>query len=93
MGGATVSWLLLLAAEASDLTLPYGEASRPRSCAPGAPAARGEPSLGARSPGPWDRVRQQPVEALCTALARIQIRLQADPAAALDAAAQAVERS
>ena len=90
MGGATVSWLLLLAAEASDLTLPHGEASRPLLCAPSAATARGEPTAGARGASPWDRVRQQPVEALCTALARIQIRLQGDSVAALEAAQKLV---
>jgi len=88
MGSATASWLLLLAAEASDLTLPYGEASRPRLCAPSTAAARGEPALGARSASPWDRVRQQPVEQLCLTLARAQIRLARDPSGALASARQ-----
>lgn len=88
MGGATLSWLLLMAAEASDLTLPHGAASRPRACAPSAESARGEPALGARSASPWDRVRQQPLEPLCLALARAQIRLSREPGAALTAARQ-----
>lgn len=86
MAGAMAGWLLLLAAEASDLTLPHGEASRPRLCAPTAPATSVAAPLGAQGPSAWDRVRLQPVGALCVALARAQIRLPRDPGAALAAA-------
>jgi hypothetical protein len=88
MGGAAAGWLLLLAAEASDLTLPFGEASRPRLCAPNALAPGAEPASSARGASPWDRARQQPVGSLCIALARAQIRLPREPAAALAAARQ-----
>jgi hypothetical protein len=88
MGGAAAGWLLMLAAEATGLTLPYGEASRPRLCAPDAASPRGEPALGPHGASRWDRVRQQPVGPLCLALARAQIRLVRDPAAALAAARQ-----
>jgi hypothetical protein len=90
MGGAAAGWLLMLAAEASGLTLPYGEASRPRLCAPNAAIPRGEPALGARGASRWDRVRQQPLGPLCLALARAQVRLARDPAAALATARQLV---
>lgn len=89
MGGVAAGWLLMLAAEAGGLTLPYGEASRPRLCAPTAPAS-GEPASGARAASRWDRVRQQPVGPLCLALARAQVRLARDPAAALAVARQLV---
>jgi hypothetical protein len=88
MGGAAAGWMLMLVAEAGGLTLPYGEASRPRLCAPKAAALSGEPAPGARDASPWDRVRQQPVGALCLGLARAQVRLARDPSSALAAARQ-----
>lgn len=85
MGGAAAGWLLLMAAESSDLRLPSAESSRPRLCSP-APIAGSE----AERRGPWDRVREQPFESLCLGLARAQIRLVRDPAAALELARQLV---
>jgi hypothetical protein len=86
MGGAATGLVLLLAADVGAFSLPYGEASRPRLCDPGASdrALAPRPS----GSGPWDRVRQQPVIELCAALARIQSRLGSDPAGALAAAQQ-----
>jgi hypothetical protein len=83
MGGAVASLLLLMAAEASDLTLPFGESSRPRLCAPNAAPDAAERARGA---GPWDRVRQQRAVELCLGLARAQIRLARDPAEVIGAA-------
>jgi hypothetical protein len=83
MTGAAASLLLLLAAEASDLTLPFGESSRPRVCSPNAARDVAERARGA---GPWDRVRQQPALELCIGLARAQIRLARDPAEVLASA-------
>jgi hypothetical protein len=96
MGGAgAMGWsslLLLMAGGASDLTLPFGESSRPRLCSPGASAswdmaaARGETTAQARGGSPWDRVRQQHATDLCLGLARGQIRLAREPGEALTAA-------
>lgn len=85
MGSAPASLLLLLLAEVSDLTLPYGESSRPAVCSPSVSAARDglDPTRGA---SPWDRVRQQPAFELCLGLARSQIRLAREPGEALVAA-------
>jgi hypothetical protein len=84
MGGAAASWFLLMAAELGSLSLPSGESSRPRICSPGAATASADASAARR--GPWDRVREQPFERLCLGLARSQIRLSRDPAAALELA-------
>jgi hypothetical protein len=85
MGGAAASLLLLMAAEASDLTLPFGESSRPRLCAPNAARDAAERARGA---GPWDRVRHQRTVELCLGLARAQIRLARAPADVIAAARQ-----
>ena len=81
MSGVAAGVLLVMAAEVSDLTLAYGESSRPRVCvvAP-ASAAPASPAGGASA---WDRVRRQPLEPLCLGLARAQIRLDRDPAGTL----------
>jgi hypothetical protein len=81
MGGAA-GLLLLMAAEASDLTLPFGESSRPRVCAPLSPDAA-DPSSAATA---WDRARRGPLDGLCLGLARAQVRLAREPALALAAA-------
>lgn len=88
MGCAAAGLVLLMAADVSTLSLPYGETSRPRLCTRG-PSERAEDAA-QRAPGsnPWDRVRQQPVVELCKALSRIQIRLATDPAGALASAKQ-----
>lgn len=89
MGSAAASWLLLMAAEVSDLTLAYGESARPRVCVPSG-AATSEATPRARGSSPWDRVHQQPFEALCIGLARAQVRLSREPARALAAARELV---
>jgi hypothetical protein len=88
MGGVATGLVLLLAADVGALSLPYGEASRPRLCNPGSSEEAREAAPRSSPAGPWDRVRQQPVIELCLALARIQIRLASDPAGALAAAKQ-----
>jgi hypothetical protein len=83
MGGAA-GLLLLMAAEASDLTLPFGESSRPRVCAPASPLALDPASTQTA----WDRARRGPLDGLCQGLARAQVRLAREPALALAAARQ-----
>ena len=81
MSGVAAGLLLVMGAEVSDLTLAYGESSRPRVCAPAPSGADvAAPASGASA---WDRVRRQPVEQLCLGLARSQIRLERDPAGTL----------
>jgi hypothetical protein len=77
--------LLSMAAEASDLTLPFGESSRPGLCRSGAAAATDAVPQPSGST-PWDRVRQQQASDLCLGLARAQIRLAREPREALLAA-------
>jgi hypothetical protein len=77
MSGAAASLILLLATEATDLTLAFGESSRPRLCAAN---PRGDAAERARGASPWDRARQQQTADLCLGLARAQIRLYRDPA-------------
>ena len=79
-GAAGLVWLL--AAEVVDLSLPYGESSRPRICELGS-ADRADLSAAA---GAWERVRREPHEALCLGLARAQIRLEREPALVLEQA-------
>jgi hypothetical protein len=88
MGGAATGLVLLLAADVGAFSLPYGEASRPPLCNPGPSDGARENAPRPSASGPWDRVRQQPVIELCTALARIQIRLGSDPSGALAGAQQ-----
>jgi hypothetical protein len=82
--GGTASLLLLMAVEASDLTLPFGESSRPRVCAP-ASSDTAELASGSTA---WDRARRGSLEGLCLGLARAQVRLAREPALALAAARQ-----
>ncbi|HWO10604.1 MAG TPA: hypothetical protein VNN80_14025, partial [Polyangiaceae bacterium] len=86
-GAAALVWLL--AAEAADLSLPYGESSRPSLCELGG-VQRAEAASGGA--GPWERVRSEPHEALCLALARAQIRLDHEPGAVLEQARQLARR-
>jgi len=81
MSGVAAGVLLLMGAEASDLTLAYGESSRPRIC--GAAPAGAAPAAPAGGASAWDRVRRQPLDQLCLGLARAQIRLDRDPAGTL----------
>jgi hypothetical protein len=81
MGGAAATLLLWMAAEASDLTLPFGESSRPRLCLPSAsPDGKAAVPESVSGASPWDRVRQQQVVDLCVGLARAQVRLARVPA-------------
>jgi hypothetical protein len=72
----------LLAAEVGDLSLPYGESSRPRICDVAGVEVADAPLAG----GAWERVRREPYAALCLGLARAQIRLEHEPEAVLDEA-------
>lgn len=72
----------LLAAEVGDLSLPYGESSRPRICE----VAGVEVADASGAGGAWERVRREPYAALCLGLARGQIRLEREPGAVLDEA-------
>jgi hypothetical protein len=89
MSAAGLVWLL--AAEIADLSLPYGESSRPGLCEPGG-APRADAAGTTPGSGPWERVRSEPHEALCLALARAQIRLEREPAAVLEQARQLARR-
>jgi hypothetical protein len=81
MGGVSATLLLWMAAEASDLTLPFGESSRPRLCLPSAgPDGKEDVSESVVGPSPWDRVRLEQVVDLCAGLARAQVRLARAPA-------------
>jgi hypothetical protein len=86
MGGAAASWWLLMAAELGGLGVPSAESSRPRICSP-----LSQPAASDARRGPWDRVREQPYEALCLGLSYAQIRLARDPAAALELARRLIQ--
>jgi hypothetical protein len=92
MGGAAATLLLWMAAETSDLTLSFGESSRPRLCSPHAAQGGGaDAAEGAGGASPWDRVRLEPALDLCIGLARAQIRLARAPAEVVASARRLAE--